>query len=175
VRDTIARQSDVDASSVKLDIEPGTGKYRNGTITFAAKAGKSVDLQTLLESLKKTRLGAGTRSGVNFLQITAEGDLVIAGNQMRLKVSGTNQEYSLGADPKAKVEEGAKPAYERLQEAVSKGQKIASVTGRIEGWNGKWPEVLPKLLEPPDKEKPDQASAKKPALLMVTDFQTVKK
>jgi hypothetical protein len=54
---------------------------------------------------------------------------VIAGNQMRLRVSGTNQEYSLGADPKAKVEEGAKPAYERLQEAASKGKKIASVTG----------------------------------------------
>jgi hypothetical protein len=64
-----------------------------------------------------------------------------------------------------------------LQEALARGEKIASVTGRIQGWNGKWHEVLPKLLAAPDKDdkKPEQAPAKKPALLMVTDFQTVKK
>ena len=45
MRDTIARQSDVDKSSIKYEIEPGTGKYRIGTITFAAMKGKSIDLK----------------------------------------------------------------------------------------------------------------------------------
>jgi HTH-type transcriptional regulator/antitoxin HigA len=47
-----------------------------------------------------------------------------------LKVSGTNQEYGVDADPKPKVEEGAKPAYERLQEAaeVARATKIAEST-----------------------------------------------
>ena len=44
MRDTIARQFDVDARSIKYDMEPGSGSYRLGTITFAAKKGKSIDL-----------------------------------------------------------------------------------------------------------------------------------
>jgi hypothetical protein len=98
VRDTIARQSDVDAKSIKYEIEPGTGRYRNGTIAFAAKEGQSIDLQKLQDSLRVTRLGKGTRSGVNFFQITAEGEVVAREKETLLKVSGTQQQFTLGDD-----------------------------------------------------------------------------
>jgi hypothetical protein len=167
VRDTIARQFDVDKGSIKFVVDPGTGRYRNGTITFSAKKGKSVDLEKLQDSLRTTRLGKRTRSGVNYLEITAEGEVVAQAKEVLLKVKGTGQQFTLSADPKAKPKEGTKTPYQRLKEALAKGEKIGSVTGRVEGWNGVWPMVL--------KEKADKPAAKKPTLLVVTDFLTVKK
>jgi hypothetical protein len=158
----------VDKSSIKYEIEPGKGRYRNGTITFVAKKGESINLEKILESLKATRLFKGTRSGVNFLEITAEGEVVVVDKQILLKVSGTGEQFRLGDDPTAKRQEGVKPPFRRLQQALAKGQKIARVTGRVQGWSGRWPVVLGELA---GKEKP---AARKPALLMVTDFQTVK-
>jgi hypothetical protein len=58
--------------------------------------------------------------------------------------------------------------FQRLQQRLAKGEKLVSVTGRVQGWSGRWPDVLRELA---GKEK---AADKKPALLMVTDFQTVK-
>jgi hypothetical protein len=172
VRDTIARQFDVDKDSVKYDVEPGSGRYRLGTITFAAKKGKSVDLKKLHESLRETRLGKRTNSKCISLEITAEGDVVVVDKQPRLKVSGTGQEFTLADDPKAKPKEGTKSAYERLKEALAKGEKIARVTGHVQAWSGVWPKVLIALDE---KEKTEKPSTKKPELLVVTGFQTVKK
>ena len=60
---------------MKYEVEPGSGEYRNGTITFAAKKGKSIDLQKLQDSIRATRLSGNTRSGVNYLEITVEGDV----------------------------------------------------------------------------------------------------
>jgi hypothetical protein len=165
VRDTIKRQFDVDDKSVKYEVEPGTARYRNATVTFAAKTGKSVDLRKLSESLKATRLGKGTRSGVNYFEITAEGEVVVEGKETLLKVSGAEEQLSLGDDPKAKPKEG-KSAYQRLKEALAEGEKITSVTGRVQGWSGVWPEVLRELSAAP---------AKKRTVLTVTDFETVKK
>ncbi|MCI0456589.1 MAG: hypothetical protein L0Z62_06370 [Gemmataceae bacterium] len=170
MRDTIARQSDVDAKSIKYEIEPGTGRYRNGTIAFSAKEGQSIDLQKLQDSLRATRLGKGTRSGVNFFQITVEGEVVVGEKETLLKVSGTQQQFTLGDDPQAKPKDGTKPAYQRLRAALANGEKIAHVTGRVQGWSGPWPKVLKALAA-----EPGNAPAQKPALLMVTDFQTVKK
>jgi hypothetical protein len=174
VRDTIARRSDVDKNSVKFEVEPGTGKYRNGTITFSALKGESIDLQKLCENIKETRLGKGTRSKVNYLEITAEGELVAADKDALLTVSGTAQQFTLDDDPKAKPEEGVKTPYQRLRETLAKGEKIASVTGRVQGWSGVWPEVLRELATEPAKDM-DKPGRKKPTLLVVTDFQTVKK
>ena len=171
MRDTIARRSDVDKNSVKYEVEPGTGKYRNGTITFSALKGESIDLQKLGENIKETRLGKGTRSGVNYLEITAEGEVIAADKDALLTVSGTAQQFTLGDDPKVKPEEGVKTPYQRLREALAKGEKIASVTGRVQGWSGVWPKVLRELTKGPDKDM----DRKKPTLLFVTDFQTVKK
>jgi hypothetical protein len=177
VRDTIARRSDVDAKSVEYDIEPGTGSYRKGTITFAAKKGKSIDLKKLAEDLRKTRLGKKTRSGVVYLEVTAEGEVAVIDKQTRLKVRGSGEEFTLADEPKAKPTKGAKTAYQRLTEALSKGEKIASVTGRVEGWSGVWPKVLSELAGEPagTKDKPAKPAACKPPLLMVTGFQTARK
>src|SRR5262249_40425719 len=143
--DTIARQSDVDKSSITYDVEPGTGKYRNGTITFAAKKGKSIDLEKLRESIQATRLGGNTNSAVNYLEITAEGEVVVGDKETLLKVSGADPQILLGDDPKAKPKEGEKTAYQRLTDALAAGKKIASVTGRVQGWSGRWPVVLRQL------------------------------
>jgi hypothetical protein len=168
VRDTIARRSDVDKSSMKYEVEPGKGRYRNGTITFVAKKGASINLEKILESLKATRLSKGTRSGVNFLDITAEGEVAVVAKEILLKVSGTGEQFRLGDDPKVKRKEGEQTPFQRLQQTLARGEKIARVTGRVQGWSGRWPEVLRELAGN------DKAAARKPALLMVTDFQTVK-
>jgi hypothetical protein len=173
VRDTIARQSDVDKSSMKYEVEPGTGKYRNGTITFSAQKGKSLDLEKIHSSLRATRLGGGTNSGVNFLEITARGEVAVVEKETLLKVSDTTQQFTLGDDPKAKPKEGTKTPFQRLREALAKGEKVTSVTGRVHGWSGRWPEVLRALSE--DSAKSDQPTARKPTQLIVTDFQTAPK
>jgi hypothetical protein len=153
---------------MKYEVEPGTGRYRNGTITFVARKGASINLEKILQSLKATRLFKGTRSGVNFLDITAEGEVVVVDKETLLKVSGTGEQFRLGDDPKVKRKEGEKTPFQRLQQTLARGEKIASVTGRVQGWSGRWPDVLRQLA---GKEKP---ADQKPALLMVTDFQTVK-
>jgi hypothetical protein len=177
VRDTIARRSDVDKSSMKYEMEPGSGSYRNGTITFAAKKGKSLDLAAIHADLKATRLGSKTRSAVNYLEVTASGDVTVVGKETLLKVAGTEQQFSLGDDPKAKPKEGAKTPFQRLTEARAKGEKVVSVTGRVHGWSGRWPAVLKALPGKPaaDAEKSGEAAARKTPLLIVTDFQTAKK
>jgi hypothetical protein len=169
VRDTIARQSDVDANSIKYEVEPGKGRYLHGTIAFAATKGKSIDLEKLQKSLKGTRLGKGTRSGVNYLEITAEGEVAVNNKDILLKVSGTTQEFKLVDDPKAKPKEGTSTPYQRLRAALDKGAKIANVSGRVQAWNGVWPKVLQEL------EKENEANAPMPRLLIVTEFETVSK
>jgi hypothetical protein len=166
VRDTIARQSDVDKSSMKYEVEPGTGKYRHGTITFAAMKGKSIDLQKIHEALRATRLGGKTNSGVNYLDIMAEGEVLAGDKETRLKVSGGDVQFLLGDDPKAKPKEGEKTPYQRLTDAVGKGKKIASVTGRLQAWSGRWPVVLEELAKEAEKK-----SDKKPTVLIVKDFE----
>ena len=173
MRDTIARQSDVDKSSMKYEVEPGGGRYRNGTITFTAKKGKSIDLQKIHESLRDTRLGKGTGSGVNYLDITAEGEVVVADKETVLKVTGANQQFLLGDDPNAKPKEGEKTPYQRLTETLTKGKKIASVTGRVQGWSGRWPTVLRELAEKTEKDAKEsgKAATSKKTLLVVQDFE----
>jgi hypothetical protein len=159
-----------------MAVEPGTGRYRIGVITFSAQKGKSVDLAKIQTALQNTRLGRGTKSGVNYFDITAKGEVVVGEKETLLKVSGATQEFALGEDPKAKPKEGAKTPFQRLREALANGEKVASVTGRVDGWNGRWPEVLKKLSEEAgkDSEKSEKPTAGRPRLF-VTDFETVKK
>ena len=167
MRDTIARRSDVDKDSIKYEVEPGTQKYRKGTTTFATKKGQSFDLKGLCADLKATRLGGGTGSEVLYLEITAAGELIAGEKETLLKVGGTAQQFVLGDDPKAKPEADKKAPYQRLQEAMKKGEKIVSVTGRVEGWSGRWPTALRELSKQLAEE------GKKP-LLVVTDFEVAK-
>jgi hypothetical protein len=154
---------------MKYEVEPGTGKYRHGTITFAAKKGKSIDLQKIHEALRATRLGGKTNSGVIYLDITAEGEVVAGDKETLLKVSGVDVQFLLGDDPKSKPKEGEKSPCQRLTDVLAKGKKIASVTGRVQAWNGRWPTVLEELAKESEKK-----SDKKPTLLIVKDFELAK-
>ena len=116
-RDAIARQYDVDAGSIKLNrFEGQTGGYQLGTIEFAAKKGKSIDLDKIHESITATRLSGGTRMSVDYLEITAKGEVIERGKELGLKVSGTGKELVLSEEPTAKdglqrLREAVKPSY----------------------------------------------------------------
>jgi hypothetical protein len=113
---------------------------------------------------------------VNYLDITAEGEVVAGDKETLLKVSGTEHQFVLGDDPQAKPKEGEKTPYQRLTEALAKGKKIASATGRVQGWSGRWPAVLRDLAEKTEKDakEPGKAAANKKTLLVVQDFEIAK-
>jgi hypothetical protein len=162
-RDAIARQYDVEKNSVTLTEDPNAeGNYRPGKIAFQARKGKSIDLEKLRESIAATRLSGGTSMRVDWLEITALGEVVAAGPELRLKVSGTGQELVLGEEP------AAREVWQRLREAQARGARITSVTGKVQGWNGKFPDVLRALA-------PDAPGGQKPPLLLVTGFEVAGK
>jgi len=170
VQDTIARRSDVLKSSVEMKVPAGsTGKYQPGTITFRAAEGQSIDLEKIHQSLKTTRLGGGTRSEVTFLEITATGEVMANGKEAQLKVAGTEQTFALAAAPVAAGEEGKRTPFELLQEAVTQGKKVKSVTGRVDGWKGVWPQVL-KEVPGETLQEPGKPPTKRMKLL-VTAFE----
>jgi hypothetical protein len=152
----------VNKDSVKYEVEPGKKKYANATVTFAAAKGQSFDIKDLEADLRETRLGKSTRSGVNYLDVTASGEIVAGEKETVLKINGTKQQFVLSDDPNAKPPADKKTAFQRLQEALKKGEKIATVTGRVQGWKGVWPAVLKELA------KADKT------VLVVTDFEVAK-
>jgi hypothetical protein len=150
-RDATARLYDVDADGVQLD----TNK---GEITFRAKKGRLVDLDKLHESIWATRLSGGTGMGLNWLDVTAMGNALGDREQTRFQVAGTDQYFVLEDDPKTKAAEGQKTPMGRLREALERGEKVASVTGRVIGWTGHFPPFL-------------RALPAKPRRIVVKDFQ----
>jgi len=160
-RDAIARLYDVDAKSVKLtplakDL-PKDG-YPPGKIAFGAKKGQSIDLDKMHESIAATRLSGGTNMGMEYLEITAKGEVIARDKDLVLKVAGSGQEFVLADDP------SAKGALERLRQAVGAG-KSATVTGRVQGWSGRFPDVLSAW---------NKASAGQKRTLAVTEFEISK-
>ena len=155
-RDAIARQYDVDKNSVVLFCEDDKRQYSPGTILFSARKGRSVDLEKMRESITATRLSGGTNMRVDRLDITARGEVVTGGPELLFKVTGTSQEFVLAEDP------GAKDAFQRLRE--TRGAKIVTVTGRVHGWEGRFPDVLRALA----------VAGQKPTRLYVTDFEVAK-
>ncbi len=146
--DAIARQYDVDADSTKLNRpQEQKGGYQFGTIEFVAKKGKSIDLDKIHESIAATRLSGGTNMRMDYLEITAKGEVIERDKQLVLKVSGTGQEFVLIEEPTAK------DALKRLREAVARGDKVSTVTGRVPGWNGRFPDVLAAWAKTPDSQK----------------------
>src|SRR5437016_5230665 len=160
--DAIARQYDVDKNRVKLICETEQGSYRPGTITFFPKKGKTVDLRKMQESLRATRLSGGTSMSVDYLEITAIGAVVQDDKALLLNVSGTTQKFVL---KEANLKDGAK-TFQRLREALASGTTVVSVTGRVDGWSGRFPVVLGALAQRP---------ADAPVVLAVTDFEASKK
>jgi hypothetical protein len=151
-RDATARLYDVDADGVELNV-------KQGLITFRAKKGRVVDLDKLHESIWATRLSGGTGMSLNWIDVTAEGEVVVDKGQTLLKVKGTDQYFLLGGDPNPKPEDGAGTPLERLREALARGDKVVSVAGRVDGWKGHFPPFL-------------KALPKKPYRILVQDFRT---
>ena len=79
-RDATARLYDVDEDKVTLSIPLGI-------ITFEAKQGKLVALDKLHESIWATRLSGGTGMHLNWMEVTAQGEVMVEGKQTFLKVS----------------------------------------------------------------------------------------
>jgi hypothetical protein len=159
--DAIARQYDVDADSTKLTRpKEQKGGYQLGTIEFAAKKGKSIDLDKIHESITATRLSGGTNMRTDYLEITAQGKVIERDKELVLKVSGTGQEFVLSEEPLAKG------SLQRLREAVARGDKVSTVTGRVPGWTGRFPAVLAAWAKAPEAQK---------RKLTVVDFEVEKK
>jgi len=154
-RDAAARLYDVDAKSVLYKKFKISGSYDHGTVKFSAKKGKLVDLDKLHESIWATRLSGGTRSGLTRLDVTAVGAVVVKDNKTVLNVKGSDSHFVLIEDT---TKEAEKSAFRKLSDTVKRGEKILSVTGRVEGWKGGWPTVLRKLPA-------------KPRRIIVTSFQ----
>ena len=153
-RDATARLYDVDADNVGLEI-------KTGTITFRAKKGRLVDLDKLHESIWATRLSGKTGMAMNWIDVTAEGEVVLDQAQLRLKVTGSDQVFLLADDTKATRKSAEKAPFTRLQEALGRGENVVSVTGRVEGWGGHFPDFL-------------KALPKKPRVILVKDFEVAK-
>jgi|SRR5581483_4737886 len=161
-RDAIARQFDVDKNRVSLVCESETGNYRPGKITFYPKKGRSIDLRKMRESIAATRLSGGTNMSTDYLEITATGEVVLDGETVLLKVSGSTQQFVLKDAP---GKQATPTPLQRLRAAVASGAKVTSVSGRVEGWTGRFPVVLQALAQlPPDA----------PMGLFVSDFETGK-
>jgi hypothetical protein len=146
-RDAIARQYDVDADSIILQPLGPTGNYQLGTIEFTPKKGRSIDLDKIHESITATRLSGGTSMSMDYLEITAKGEVIERGKELVLKVSGTGQDLVLSEGPTAKG------GLQRLREAVARGEKVSTVTGRVPGWSGRFPDVLAAWAKAPDTQK----------------------
>jgi hypothetical protein len=156
-RDAIARQYDVDKNTMILVCEKGKGGYLPGTISFEAKKGKSIDITKIRESITATRLSGGTNMGVTYLEITATGTAEARDKELSFKVAGTGQQFNLVDHA------NAKGVADKLREALARGDKVTSIIGRVQGWSGRFPDVL-------------RAQAKAPAIqtLELVDFQTTK-
>src|SRR5262245_10994720 len=157
--DAVARQYDVDKHRVTLICETESGSYRPGTITFFPKAGKSIDLRKMEESLRATRLSGGTSRSVTYLDLTVVGELIANGDIMQLKGSGGSGLFVL-------KEMKDNNSLGRLREAAAGGAKMVSVTGRVDGWSGRFPALLSAL---------QKRAADEPVVLFVTEFDAGKK
>ncbi len=139
-RDATARLYDVDEDSLVFKKLDKTQKYDQGTVTFRAREGRLVDLDKLHESIWATRLSGGTRSGLVSLDVTVIGRVVENGRQTVLKVAGTDAQFVLRAHP----DEDHAAALDDLRAAVRGTDRVVLVTGRIDDYFGRWPDVLAK-------------------------------
>ncbi len=158
-REATARLYDVQRSSVVLKKFTEKERYDIGSITFRARKGRLIDLNKLHESIWATRLSGGTRSGLVSLEVTAVGEAVINDGKGQketiFKVTGSTAYFVLEKNP----EDEHKEMFEKLRTAVSAGETVVSVTGRIASYSGRWPKVLSK-------------APTKPRRILVTSFKT---
>lgn len=150
-RGATARLYDVDHDQLKFVKKRLTKKYDQGTIEFRARKGRLVDLDKLHESLWATRLSGGTRSGVICLEVTVLGDVVQQDNQVVLNILDSDKQFVLVTDVKAKPVDASASAFKELQQAIARGETSLRVTGYVDGWVGRWPDVLRRSPAPRPK------------------------
>ena len=155
--DATARQYDVDEDSVVFKKLQKTKRYDQGTITFHARKGKLIDLDKLHESIWATRLSGGTRSGLVSLEVAAVGQVVGTKEATVLKVANSDSQFVLIRS----TDEKHVALFGKLQ-AEAGTNALVRVTGRIDNYAGRWPDVL--------RSRPT-----KPRRILVTAFEVVEK
>jgi hypothetical protein len=126
----------VDKGSIKIDRE-------KSTLTFRPKPGKSLDPRAIHAALKPTRLGKSAGSVLSYFRLTAVGPIT-GEKELRLKVRGTDLEFVLAEAPGAKPDKGGRTLLQHLRSELAKGPSDVQVTGYLDGWKGRFPEVLKK-------------------------------
>ena len=97
---------------------------------------------------------------MSYLDITVVGEVTLKDGALQLKGGGMSQQFVLRG-----AKEDKSGALERLGEAVAAGAKTVSITGRVDGWSGRFPLLLSALAK---------RSAQEPVVLFVTDFESKK-
>ena len=155
---------------MKVETEDG------GRVVFAARPGCSLDLAKIHACLKETRLSGKppgkTRSRILYLEVTAAGEVVASDKELLFKVKGTKEVFRLEDEPGPMASTPEGTAFQRLQKAVARGQKVISVTGRVKGWSGHFPAVLRGLPAEftPDPKDQHGPPVLRPPLLYVVGF-----
>ena len=152
----LSRLEDVDPNQVRLE-------ERSGSILFQARRGRSLDPGAIRTALQGTELFPRRGLRVNYLELTVAGQVTLSAAEVRLQVARTKQRFVLapmrGAGPAA-------VSFRRLREALARGEKVAGVTGRVEGWSGS---ALP-AASPQDTASGDVPKPVRPPRLLVTGF-----
>jgi hypothetical protein len=130
----------VDRRSIKIDRE-------KSTLTFRAKPGKSLAPRAIHAALKPTRLGKNAGSVLSYFRLTAVGPIT-GEKELRLKVRGTDLEFVLADDPEGKPDKGGRTLLQHLRSALARSPGDVQVTGYLDGWKGRFPEVLKKGVPP---------------------------
>ncbi len=131
-----ARLYDVDEDSVVFKKLQLTQRYDHGTITFRARKGMLIDLNKLHESIRATRLSGGTSSGLVSLEVDAKGRLVESDDQLLLEVDDSDAHFVLRKHPDEKYS----AEFNKLR--TSALGRAVKISGRIDNYKGRWPQVL---------------------------------
>ena len=126
----------VDKGSIKIDRE-------RSTLTFRPNPGKSLDPSAIHAALKPTRLGKSAGSVLSYFRLTAVGPIT-GEKELRLKVRGTDLEFVLAETPEAKPDKEGRTLLQHLRSELAKSPGDVQVTGYLDGWKGRCPEVLKK-------------------------------
>jgi hypothetical protein len=126
----------VDKGSIKIDRE-------KSTLTFRPKPGQSLDPRAIRAALKLTRLGKNAGSVLSYFRLTAGGP-ISGEKELRLRVRGTDLEFVLAETPEAKPDKGGRTLLQHLRSEVARSHGDMEVTGYLDGWKGRFPEVLKK-------------------------------
>ena len=81
--------------------------------------------------------------------VTLTGGVRLKENDVVLSAAaGSDRELLLLEGPQVSPKNGEKSAYRQMRDALARGERVVSVSGSVDRWSGRWPDVLRK---PPPK------------------------